>query len=72
MGNPGTFEDTLLCIGKKCLIERSIIDENAQIGDNVELTNKKKWLYYDGDGIFIRDGIIIVTSGTTVPDHFVL
>ena len=24
-----------------------------------------------GDGIFIRDGIIIVTSGTKVPDGFV-
>jgi glucose-1-phosphate adenylyltransferase len=72
MGNPGTFEDKLLCIGKKCLIEKTIIDENAQIGDYVELTNKKNQLHYDGDGIFIREGIIIVTSGTKIPDHFVL
>ncbi len=72
MGSPGSFGEQALCIGKNCHIQRAIIDEHCQIGHHVELTNKKKQMHYDGDGVFIRDGIIIVTSGTKVPDHFVL
>jgi glucose-1-phosphate adenylyltransferase len=59
-------------IGENCLIEKAILDEHTSIGNNVQLTNKNKLHKFDGDGIFIRDGIIIVTSGTKVPDGFVL
>lgn len=58
-------------IGQNCLIERAILDEHVSIGNNVQLVNKKKLRNFDGDGIFIRDGIIIVTSGTKIPDGFV-
>ncbi len=57
-------------IGENCLIEKSIIDEHTRIGDNVRLVNEKKLENYDGDGVYIRDGIIIVTSGTQLPDGF--
>lgn len=57
-------------IGENCLIEKAIIDEHVQIGDNVKLTNQAKHQQYDGDGIFVRDGIIIVTSGTRLPNNF--
>ena len=33
---------------------------------------RKKLDQYDGDGIFIRDGIIIVTAGTVLPEGFTL
>lgn len=59
-------------IGENCLIERAIIDEHVRIGNNVRLTNEKKLDHYEGDGIFIRDGIIIVTAGTHIPDGFIL
>ncbi len=59
-------------IGENCLIEKAILDEQATVGNNVQLSNKKNLQKYDGDGIFIRDGIIIVTSGTHVPDGFIL
>ena len=59
-------------IGENCLIQKAIIDEEARIGNNVKLTNKDQLETYDGDGIFIRDGIIIVTSGVEIPDNFVL
>lgn len=59
-------------VGQNCLIEKAILDEQCQIGNNVQLVNKKHLETYDGDGIFIRDGIIIVTSGTKIPDNFVL
>lgn len=59
-------------VGENCLIEKAILDEHTTIGNNVQLVNKKNQQKYDGDGIFIRDGIIIVTSGTHVPDNFIL
>src|SRR3990167_217560 len=68
MGNhfymPPTHQDQPLeipfWIGENCLIEKAIIDEHVQIGNNVKLINKNKHTHYDGNGIFIRDGIIIV------------
>lgn len=59
-------------IGKNCLIQKTIIDEQAEIGNRVVLTNAKNLSHYDGDGIFIRDGIIIVPTGTKVPDGYTL
>jgi glucose-1-phosphate adenylyltransferase len=59
-------------IGENCLIEKAIIDEHVQIGDNVKLVNQKKLDRYDSDGVYIRDGIIIVTAGTVVPHGFIL
>ncbi|HSX13391.1 MAG TPA: sugar phosphate nucleotidyltransferase [Chlamydiales bacterium] len=57
-------------IGSNCVIEKTIIDEFVRIGNHVNLTNKKGLSEYDGNGIFIRDGIIIVPSGTYLPDYF--
>ncbi len=59
-------------IGENCLLEKVILDENSSIGNNVKLTNRENLEKFEGDGIFIRDGIIIVTSGTKVPDNFIL
>jgi len=59
-------------IGENCLIEKAIIDEHTLIGNNVQLTNKHHLEKYDGDGIYIRDGIIIVTAGARLPNGFVL
>jgi glucose-1-phosphate adenylyltransferase len=59
-------------IGSNTIIKRSIVDKHSQIGKNVQLINKKNLINYDGDNIFIRDGIIIVPSGTTIPDGFIL
>lgn len=59
-------------IGENCIIEKAILDEHTSIGNNVQLVNKNHLQKYNGDGIYIRDGIIIITSGTRVPDGFVL
>ncbi|MBU6383199.1 MAG: glucose-1-phosphate adenylyltransferase [Verrucomicrobia bacterium] len=57
-------------IGENCRIEKAIIDEHVQIGNHVKLINKKKLQYFDGPSIYVRDGIIIVTSGTKLPNYF--
>jgi len=59
-------------VGENCLIENAIIDEHVLIGNNVKLLNKEKRLNYDGNGVYVRDGIIVVTAGTYLPDNFVL
>lgn len=61
-----------LSIGENCLIDRAIIDKNVSIGDRVQLVNKNKLANYDGDRVYIRDGIIVVANGATLPDGFVL
>lgn len=59
-------------IGENCIIDRAIIDRNVHIGRNVRLINKAKLSHYNGDKVFIRDGIIIVTPGASLPDGFIL
>jgi glucose-1-phosphate adenylyltransferase len=59
-------------IGENCLIKNTIIDEHVCIGNNVQLINKKKLKQFDGHGIYIRDGIIIVGAGADIPDNFEL
>lgn len=59
-------------IGKNCLIEKAIIDENVSIGDNVVLKNRHGHVNYDSaDGlVVVRDGIIVVPRGTTIPSNY--
>jgi glucose-1-phosphate adenylyltransferase len=63
-------------IGEYCRIFKAIIDENVTLGDGVQLVNKRGLQHYDSpDGtptIYIRDGIIIVPRGTTLPSGFIL
>lgn len=68
----GILSDKEYSIGENCLIKQSIIDEHTYIGNNVQLINKNNIQNMDGDGVFIRDGIIIVTPGTALPDGYVL
>lgn len=68
----GDLEMKEYSIGENCFIQNAIIDEHTHIGNNVQLTNKKKIQTFDGDGVFIRDGIIIIAPGTTLPDGYIL
>ncbi len=57
-------------IGEDCHIEKTIIDERVQIGDRVRITNQNKHVTFDGEGIFVRDGITIITAGAKIPDGY--
>jgi glucose-1-phosphate adenylyltransferase len=59
-------------IGENCILSRTIIDKNVVLGKGVQLINKQKLNHYDGENIFIRDGIIIVPRGAIIPDGFIL
>ncbi len=59
-------------IGEQCVISRAIIDKHVSIGNRVQLINKDNLTHYDGKDVYIRDGIIIVTHGASIPDDFSL
>jgi glucose-1-phosphate adenylyltransferase len=61
-----------IIVGENCVIQKAIIDSNVIIGNNVQMTNPANLQKYDGDGVFIRDGVTIVTSGARLPDGFTL
>jgi len=58
-------------IGMNCEIKNAIIDKGARIGDNVRLTPEGKPEQYEKDGIYVRDGVLIVSKNTVVPDNTV-
>ena len=59
-------------IGKNCILDKVILDKNVSLGDNVSLTNPNNIENYDGDHVYIRDGITIVTDGASIPAGFTL
>ena len=52
-----------LGIGRDVVLDRVIIDKNASIGDGARLLNESGVQHADGDGYYIRSGIIIVPKG---------
>jgi glucose-1-phosphate adenylyltransferase len=55
-----------LGIGRNVVLDRVIVDKNARIADGVRLMNDANVLDADGDGWYIRDGIIVVPKGAIV------
>lgn len=49
-----------LGIGRDVVLDGVIVDKNARIGDGARLTNERQVDTADGDGYYIRDGIIVV------------
>ena len=61
-----TDDDVPLGIGRDVVLDRVIVDKNARIGEGARLTNENNVDSADGDGYYIRDGIVIVPKGGTV------
>jgi glucose-1-phosphate adenylyltransferase len=59
-------------IGEDTVVRRAIIDKNARIGRGVRITNEAGASELDGDGYFIRDGIVIVAKDAVIPDGTVI
>ena len=56
-----------LGIGRNCLIERTILDKNARIGDGVVIKGRPDAPNSEGEYCWIRDGVTIVPKGTVIP-----
>jgi len=59
-------------IGSDCVIERAIVDKNARVGNGVRISNAAGVQEADGDGYYIRDGIVIVPKSGVVADGTVV
>jgi glucose-1-phosphate adenylyltransferase len=55
-----------LGIGRDVVIDRAIVDKNARIGDGCRLVNESGVQEADGDGWYIRSGIVVVPKGGIV------
>ncbi|HJS59611.1 MAG TPA: glucose-1-phosphate adenylyltransferase [Vicinamibacteria bacterium] len=59
-------------IGSDTVVERAIIDKNARIGAGVSILNEAGVQEADGDGYFIREGIVIVPKNGVIKDGTVI
>ena len=55
-----------LGIGRDAVLDRVIVDKNARVGQGARLVNERGIENTDGDGYYIRGGIIIVPKGGVV------
>jgi glucose-1-phosphate adenylyltransferase len=69
---PARGDNPRLGIGRDVVLDRVIVDKNARIGDGAKLLNEAGVQEADGDGYYIRAGVVIVPKdgvirpGTTV------
>ena len=59
-------------LGRDCRIKGAIIDKNSRIGDRVVLSPEGKQDGVYQHGVVIRDGVLVVPKGVTIPHGFEL
>ena len=59
-------------IGSNTRIQNAIIDKNARIGNNCVVSPAGKDENMDGDGFYVRDGIVIIPKNAVIPDNTVI
>jgi glucose-1-phosphate adenylyltransferase len=64
--NDDAGDEVPLGIGTDVVLDRVIVDKNARVADGVRLVNEGNIVTADGDGWYIRDGIIVVPKGAIV------
>ena len=56
----------VLGLGRDVVLNRVIVDKNARIGDGARLVNEQNLEHADGDGYYIRGGIIVVPKSGVI------
>ena len=56
-------------IGRNCDIQDAIIDKNARIGDNVIISPEGKDKEMNGEGFYIRDGIVVIPKRSVIASN---
>jgi len=62
----------LMGIGERCFIKNAIIDKNCRIGDDVRINGGKHLKDTEADTYAVKDGIVVVKKGATIPHGFVI
>lgn len=64
--------DILMGIGQRCFIKNAIIDKNCRIGDDVRINGGKHLKDTETDTYFVKDGIVVIKKGATIPKGFTI
>jgi glucose-1-phosphate adenylyltransferase len=59
--------EILMGIGERCFIKNAIIDKNCRIGDDVRINGGRHLEDTETDSYCIKDGIVVVKKGATIP-----
>lgn len=62
----------LMGIGERCVINNVIIDKNCRIGDDVKINGGKHLEDKETDVYVIKDGIVVLKKGATIPVGYVI
>jgi glucose-1-phosphate adenylyltransferase len=62
-------ESSHIGIGRNCKIQDTIIDKNARIGDNVIISPEGKDKEMNGEGFYIRDGIVVIPKRSVIASN---
>ena len=57
---PARGDRPRLGVGRNVVLDKVIVDKNARVGEGSRLVNEKGLDHFDGDGFYIRNGVIIV------------
>lgn len=69
---PTRGDNPRLGVGRNVVLDRVIVDKNARIGDGSRLVNAAGLEKTDGNGYYIRGGIIIVSKDAVIPANTVV
>jgi glucose-1-phosphate adenylyltransferase len=64
---PARGHNPRLGIGRNVILDRVIVDKNARIGDDARLINEQNIQEADGNGYYIRSGVIVVPKDGVIP-----
>lgn len=64
--------EILMGIGERCFIKNAILDKNCRIGDDVRINGGKHLDDKETDMYFIKEGIVVIKKGATIPKGYVI
>ncbi|MBF2709488.1 glucose-1-phosphate adenylyltransferase [Flavobacterium soyangense] len=62
----------LMGIGERCFINNAIVDKNCRIGNDVYINGGKHLNDLSNELYTIKDGIVVVKKGVTIPDNYTI
>lgn len=62
----------LMGIGERCVINNAIIDKNCRIGDDVKINGGKHLEDKETNMYVIKEGIVVLKKGATIPKGYVI
>jgi glucose-1-phosphate adenylyltransferase len=63
-------ENQLIGIGERCYINHALVDKNCRIGNDVYINGGKHLVNRSEELYCIKDGIVVIKKGKTLPDNF--